>query len=83
MMNSNGATTKLLSVFLTNTLFLRDVLAACKRKDESPELQPRGLPQQQPQQQHKKPRLVFTDLQRRTLQAIFKVQPHQPSLSRF
>ena len=23
----------------------------------------------------KKPRLVFTDLQRRTLQAIFKVQP--------
>lgn len=33
---------------------------------------------QQPQQQHtttpKKPRLVFTDLQRRTLQAIFKVR---------
>lgn len=35
---------------------------ACKRKEE---------PDQVPQP--KKPRLVFTDLQRRTLQAIFKV----------
>ena len=34
----------------------------CKRKEEEP-----------PQSQTKKPRLVFTDLQRRTLQAIFKV----------
>ncbi len=38
--------------------------AACKRKDDSPE---------QHQPAPKKPRLVFTDLQRRTLQAIFKV----------
>ena len=37
--------------------------SACKRKDDSPEHP----------QQPKKPRLVFTDLQRRTLQAIFKV----------
>ena len=29
----------------------------------------------------KKPRLVFTDLQRRTLQAIFKVQPKTRSSS--
>ena len=38
--------------------------SACKRKDDSPEHP----------QQPKKPRLVFTDLQRRTLQAIFKVR---------
>lgn len=38
---------------------------ACKRKDD-----PRS-PDHVPQP--KKPRLVFTDLQRRTLQAIFKV----------
>lgn len=36
-------------------------LIACKRKDDSPD-----------HPQPKKPRLVFTDLQRRTLQAIFK-----------
>ena len=29
----------------------------------------------------KKPRLVFTDLQRRTLQAIFKVQPKTLNVS--
>ena len=40
-----------------------DIFSACKRKDDSPEHP----------QQPKKPRLVFTDLQRRTLQAIFKV----------
>lgn len=39
---------------------------ACKRKDD-----PRS-PDHVPQP--KKPRLVFTDLQRRTLQAIFKVR---------
>ncbi|XP_022254994.1 hepatocyte nuclear factor 6-like [Limulus polyphemus] len=39
-------------------------LAACKRKEEAP--------QQKKHNQPKKPRLVFTDLQRRTLQAIFK-----------
>ncbi|XP_022245056.1 hepatocyte nuclear factor 6-like [Limulus polyphemus] len=39
-------------------------LAACKRKEEAP--------QQKNHSQPKKPRLVFTDLQRRTLQAIFK-----------
>lgn len=38
----------------------------CKRKEE-PVNQPEQLPTP------KKPRLVFTDLQRRTLQAIFKV----------
>lgn len=42
--------------------------SACKRKDELPE----SRPPPPPQPQHKKPRLVFTDLQRRTLQAIFK-----------
>ena len=45
---------------------------ACKRKDASPE----------PPQPPKKPRLVFTDLQRRTLQAIFKVRFCSPSLLR-
>ena len=30
----------------------------------------------------KKPRLVFTDLQRRTLQAIFKVQPKTLNVSK-
>ncbi|XP_059491284.1 hepatocyte nuclear factor 6 isoform X2 [Neocloeon triangulifer] len=43
----------------------------CKRKED-----PQTQQQQQQQQEHppapKKPRLVFTDLQRRTLQAIFK-----------
>lgn len=38
--------------------------AQCRRKDE---------PQMEHMPQPKKPRLVFTDLQRRTLQAIFKV----------
>ena len=45
-------------------------LSACKRKEE-----------QTTTAEHppapKKPRLVFTDLQRRTLQAIFKVSPDQ------
>ncbi|ODM98854.1 Hepatocyte nuclear factor 6, partial [Orchesella cincta] len=40
-------------------------LAACKRKEEQ-QVQPEQTPAP------KKPRLVFTDLQRRTLQAIFK-----------
>ena len=39
--------------------------AGCKRKEEA--VSPDHMPQP------KKPRLVFTDLQRRTLQAIFKV----------
>ncbi|KAF8785856.1 Hepatocyte nuclear factor 6 like protein [Argiope bruennichi] len=45
-------------------LLNEDIQAACKRKED----------QQQAKQQNtpKKPRLVFTDLQRRTLQAIFK-----------
>lgn len=37
----------------------------CKRKEEPPPQEHMPSP--------KKPRLVFTDLQRRTLQAIFKV----------
>jgi hypothetical protein len=41
-------------------------VSACKRK-EDPQSQPEHTPAP------KKPRLVFTDLQRRTLQAIFKV----------
>lgn len=41
----------------------------CKRKEE-PVNQPEQLPTP------KKPRLVFTDLQRRTLQAIFKVNQY-------
>lgn len=57
--------------------------SACKRKEDSGvELQPPPQPQQSPpppqQTQHKKPRLVFTDLQRRTLQAIFK-ETERPS----
>ncbi|KAI1280354.1 Hepatocyte nuclear factor 6 [Halotydeus destructor] len=51
-------------------------LAACKRKEEQQTPAPKQQQQQQQQQQQastpKKPRLVFTDLQRRTLQAIFK-----------
>lgn len=43
------------------------IFAACKRKDEMAN----QAEHQQPAP--KKPRLVFTDLQRRTLQAIFKV----------
>ncbi|XP_039297664.1 hepatocyte nuclear factor 6 isoform X2 [Nilaparvata lugens] len=42
-----------------------DPFLACKRKDE-PQIHPDHTPAP------KKPRLVFTDLQRRTLQAIFK-----------
>lgn len=42
-----------------------DPFAACKRKDVME-------PQEQGGSAPKKPRLVFTDLQRRTLQAIFK-----------
>ena len=40
-------------------------VSACKRKEEQPAAEQPPAP--------KKPRLVFTDLQRRTLQAIFKV----------
>lgn len=43
---------------------------ACKRKEEQQTTQQVQKQQQQPAP--KKPRLVFTDLQRRTLQAIFK-----------
>lgn len=43
-------------------------LAPCKRKEES---QPAIVTEHS--NAPKKPRLVFTDLQRRTLQAIFKV----------
>lgn len=39
---------------------------ACKRKEEQQQQQPKNP------NTPKKPRLVFTDLQRRTLQAIFK-----------
>lgn len=42
-------------------------LAPCKRKEESQPIVPDHSTAP------KKPRLVFTDLQRRTLQAIFKV----------
>ena len=42
-------------------------VSACKRKDVMEAAEQASAP--------KKPRLVFTDLQRRTLQAIFKVQP--------
>jgi hypothetical protein len=45
---------------------LSAVAVVCKRKEEQPP------PPEQPSP--KKPRLVFTDLQRRTLQAIFKVK---------
>ncbi|KAG8186810.1 hypothetical protein JTE90_020488 [Oedothorax gibbosus] len=40
--------------------------ASCKRKEEQQQQQPKNS------NTPKKPRLVFTDLQRRTLQAIFK-----------
>ncbi|VDK33465.1 unnamed protein product [Gongylonema pulchrum] len=45
---------------------VRPVVLACKRKEEQ---QVNGGPQPAAP---KKPRLVFTDIQRRTLQAIFK-----------
>ncbi|CAG0897785.1 unnamed protein product [Darwinula stevensoni] len=48
---------------------------SCKRKEEQ-QVQPDHPPAP------KKPRLVFTDLQRRTLQAIFKVSPHDSPHSR-
>ncbi|KAJ8298771.1 hypothetical protein KUTeg_022831 [Tegillarca granosa] len=41
-----------------------DFSAACKRKEQEPQPQENRPP--------KKPRLVFTDIQRRTLHAIFK-----------
>ena len=51
-------------------LFFRGLFSVCnKRKEEEP-----------PQPPSKKPRLVFTDLQRRTLQAIFKVLKRRHSL---
>ncbi|XP_037802952.1 hepatocyte nuclear factor 6-like [Penaeus monodon] len=51
--------------FKTNAYERIDSDTACKRKEEQ-----QNHPDQQPAP--KKPRLVFTDLQRRTLQAIFK-----------
>lgn len=54
-------------IFFFKFLFTYIIVAVvCKRKEEQPP------PPEQPSP--KKPRLVFTDLQRRTLQAIFKVQ---------
>ena len=54
---------------IANAKFLRliPISAQCKRKDalDQEQVSPASAP--------KKPRLVFTDLQRRTLQAIFKV----------
>jgi len=44
-------------------------IVSCRRKEE---------PQIEQMPQPKKPRLVFTDLQRRTLQAIFKVGINNP-----
>ena len=56
---------------LTLTIVVRIIsklffVSACKRKDVMEAAEQPSAP--------KKPRLVFTDLQRRTLQAIFKVQ---------
>ncbi|KAI8036491.1 homeobox protein onecut [Drosophila gunungcola] len=53
---SSSATTPVINVSATNVV-------NCRRKEE---------PQIEQMPQPKKPRLVFTDLQRRTLQAIFK-----------
>ena len=50
-------------------------LAPCKRKEEPPPVEQPPAP--------KKPRLVFTDLQRRTLQAIFKVRTWSSSICVF
>ena len=50
-------------MFLVFTCF--SLFSACKRKDVMEVVEQQSAP--------KKPRLVFTDLQRRTLQAIFKV----------
>ena len=63
---SSGALVRGKIYFLTWILLKKSgfrYFSACKRKDDSPDHH----------QQPKKPRLVFTDLQRRTLQAIFKV----------
>jgi len=49
-----------------DTEWFPSMISACKRKEE----QTTGVDHPPPP---KKPRLVFTDLQRRTLQAIFKV----------
>ncbi|KAH8034836.1 hypothetical protein HPB51_003123 [Rhipicephalus microplus] len=61
----------------TSTFFIERVLilcvfvfAACKRKEDAPG--GAGAAGPASKSQPKKPRLVFTDLQRRTLQAIFK-----------
>ncbi|XP_038053567.1 hepatocyte nuclear factor 6-like, partial [Patiria miniata] len=48
-----------------NTEFTHTRPAACKKKEEEAKIS-------QPQNHIKKPRLVFTDIQRRTLHAIFK-----------
>ena len=58
-------------LFGFNTLTLFSV---CKKRDAS-ELEPPVSGSQA-----KKPRLVFTDLQRRTLQAIFKVSPDKKTI---
>ena len=53
-----------------------DVVAVvCKRKEEPPQAPEQPSP--------KKPRLVFTDLQRRTLQAIFKVETKNENFVHF
>ena len=53
---------KEVKIKVSSNVYFPGLFSVCKRKEEEP-----------PQQQTKKPRLVFTDLQRRTLQAIFKV----------
>lgn len=60
-----------MNVTIELTNFVVTVAVVCKRKEEQPP------PPEQPSP--KKPRLVFTDLQRRTLQAIFKVKIRKTS----
>ncbi|KAG0433288.1 hypothetical protein HPB47_020063 [Ixodes persulcatus] len=59
-------------LFRKGTAISDVVTSACKRKEESPGGASAPVSGSAAKNQPKKPRLVFTDLQRRTLQAIFK-----------
>lgn len=57
-------------------MFSLAVVVGVKRREESATV---SHPTADPSSAPKKPRLVFTDLQRRTLQAIFKVRHNEIS----
>lgn len=68
----NAQSPKLDAACPARTTSLYTAHSTCKRKEESPGGASAPVSGSAAKNQPKKPRLVFTDLQRRTLQAIFK-----------